>query len=123
AERLRLNAALFDIDTDDEIAVESNAGGRSTFKNVGRTNRRGIELGGNAQLPYGFEAIAAWTQMKARFLDPFTSVAGTPSVPVLVPAGSFLPGVPRSVFYGELRWRHAPSGFTAAVEYLHKSKV
>jgi iron complex outermembrane receptor protein len=31
--------------------------------------------------------------------------------------------VPRSYFYGELSWRHAPSGFRAVLEYLSKSKV
>jgi len=123
AERLRVNAALFDIDTKDEIAIESNAGGRSTFKNVGRTNRRGFELGGSAFLPLGFEAALAWTQLTAKFLDSFTSVANTPSVAVSVPAGSKLPGVPDSVLYAELRWRHAPSGFSAALEYLQKAKV
>ena len=50
-------------------------------------------------------------------------MAGTPAAVVTVPSGSYLPGVPRTVFYGELRWRHAPSGFTAAAEYLHKSQV
>ena len=123
AERLRVNAALFTIDTKDEIAIESNSGGRSTFKNVGRTNRKGIELGGTAFLPLGFEAFMAWTRMEAKFLDRFTSVANTPAVAVTVPAGNALPGVPRAVFYGEVRWRHAPSGFTAALEYLHKSRV
>jgi iron complex outermembrane receptor protein len=123
AERLRLNAAIFDIETKDEIAIATNAGGRSSFKNVGRTSRRGIELGANASLPYGFEVAAAWTRLNARFLDSFTSVAGTPAAVVTVPSGSYLPGVPRTVFYGELRWRHAPSGFTAAAEYLHKSQV
>lgn len=122
-ERLRVNAALFDIGTDDEIAIESNSGGRATFKNVGRTGRKGMELGGTAFLPYGFEAALAWTRLEAKFLDSFTSVANTPAVVVNVPAGSTLPGVPRAVFYGELRWRHAPAGFTAALEFLHKSRV
>jgi iron complex outermembrane receptor protein len=122
-ERLRLNAALFDIDTEDEIAIASNAGGRSTFKNAGRTNRRGVELGATAFLPYGFEAIAAWTRVEAKFLDAFQTVFNTPSQTATVAAGSHLPGVPRTVFYGELRWRHAPSGFTAAAEVLHKSQV
>jgi iron complex outermembrane receptor protein len=123
AERLRVNAAIFDIDTQDEIAIESNSGGRSTFKNVGRTNRRGLELGASAALPWGFEAHLAWTQLNAKFLDSFTSVANTPAVVVTVPAGSKLPGVPSSVLYGELRWRHAPTGFSAALEYLQKSKI
>ncbi len=123
AERLRLNAALFDIATRDEIAIESNAGGRSTFKNAGRTRRGGIELGATASLPLGFEAILAWTRLQAKFLDSFASVAGAPAVAVTVPAGSFLPGVPRSTLYAEVRWRHRPSGFMAALEYQRKSRV
>ncbi len=124
--RLRLNAALFDIATRDEIAIESSAGGRATFKNAGRTRRSGLELGANALLPHGFEAMLAWTRLQAKFLDTFASVAGTPTggtVPVTVPAGSYLPGVPRSTLYAELRWRHAPSGFTTALEFQHKSRV
>ncbi len=121
--RLRVNASLFDIATRDEIAVESNAGGRSTFKNAGRTSRKGIELGGTASLPHGFEAVLAWTRLEAKFLDSFSSVAGTPAAAVTVRAGSALPGVPRSSLYAELRWRHAPSGFTAALEFQHKARV
>ena len=123
ADRLRLNLAVFDIATRDEIAVESNSGGRSTFKNAGRTHRGGVELGASATLPWGFEAALAWTRLQARFLDTFASVAGTPSVPVTVPAGSFLPGVPRSTFYAELRWRYRPAGFLAGVELQRKSRV
>jgi iron complex outermembrane receptor protein len=61
--------------------------------------------------------------MEAKVLDSFTSVAGTPAVAVIVPAGSRLPGVPRATFYGELRWRHAPAGFVAVLEYQHRSRV
>jgi iron complex outermembrane receptor protein len=122
-ERLRVNAAVFDIATKDEIAIESNSGGRATFKNAGRTSRTGIEVGIEAALPHGFDAALGWTRMEAKFLDSFASVAGTPAAAVTVPAGSRLPGVPRSAFYAELKWRHAPSGFTAALEYLHKGRV
>jgi iron complex outermembrane receptor protein len=122
-ERVRVNAALFDIATRNEIAIESNVGGRSTFKNAGRTHRGGFELGASASLPYGFETMLAWTRISARFLDTFSSVANTPAVPVIVAAGSFLPGVPRSTLYAELRWRHAPTGFTTALEYQHKARV
>ena len=122
-ERLRLNAALFDIATKDEIAVESNSGGRATYKNAGRTHRGGLELGATAMLPAGFEAVLAWTRLQARFLDTFASVAGTPAVAVTVPAGSFLPGVPRSTLYAELRWRYQPAGFVAGVDFQRKSRV
>ncbi len=120
---VRVSAALFEIGTRNEIVVESNVGGRATFKNAGRTRRSGFELGGDATLAHGFEAALAWTRLDATFRETFTTVAGLPAVPVTVAAGSFLPGVPRSTFYGELRWRHAPSGFTAALEVQHKGRV
>jgi iron complex outermembrane receptor protein len=48
-------------------------------------------------------------------------VLNTVNTPVAVPAGSLLPGVPKSVLYGELRYRAEP--FYAQVEALHKSRV
>ena len=120
---MRVNAALYDIVTNNEIAIDTNSGGRATYKNVGRTHRGGFELGADARLPLGFEAALAWTRMEAKFLQTFTSVANTPAVPVTVPAGASLPGVPRATLYGELRWRYAPTGFVAVAEYLHKSRV
>src|SRR5262249_46967452 len=120
---LRVNAAVYDITTRDEIAIDTNSGGRATYKNVGRTRRGGFELGADARLPLGFEAALAGTRMEAKFLQTFTSVAHTPAGPVTVPAGAELPGVPRATFYGELRWRYAPAGFVAAAEYVHKSRV
>jgi len=122
-ERLRVNAALFDIATKDEIAIATNSGGRATFKNAGRTHRGGFELAAEAQLPQGFEALLAWTLLEAKFRDSFTTVSGTPATTVTVAAGNYLPGVPRETLYAELRWRHAPTGFTAALEYQHKSRV
>ena len=71
----------------------------------------------------GFDAVLAWTRLQAKFLDTFASVANTPAVAVTVPAGSYLPGVPRSSLYAELRWRHLPSGFTTALEFQHKARV
>ena len=44
AEGHRVDVALFDITTRDEIVVNTNAGGRSTFKNAGKTRRYGAEL-------------------------------------------------------------------------------
>jgi iron complex outermembrane receptor protein len=115
----RVTVAVYDIDTDNEIVVDTNLNGRTTFKNAGRTRRTGVELGADAVLPLGFELVLAWSRLNATFRDSFTS--GTPAV--TVPAGNALPGVPRTYFYGELGWRHAPSGFRAALEAVSKSRV
>lgn len=114
---LRLNAALYDVETHDEIVVDTNVGGRTTYKNAGRTRRSGIELGADATLPHGFDASLAWTVLDTKVLDGYTSSSGN------VAAGNVLPGVPRASLYGALRWRHVPSGFTAVLEAQHRSRI
>jgi len=118
---LRLNAALFDIDTKDEIVVEQNTGGRATFKNAGKTDRRGLELAAETALGGPLEARIAYTFLDATFRDDFSTVAGLPAAPVIVEGGNRLPGVPRNQLFAELRYRGA--GFFASVEALHRSRV
>ncbi len=123
AEGVRVNAALFDIASRDEIVTESSAGGRATFKNAGRTSRRGAEFSLNAALAKDLDAYLAWTWVDARFREAFSTVRGTPAVPVTVGAGNRIPGIARANLYAELRWRHAPSGFSATLEMQRKEKV
>jgi iron complex outermembrane receptor protein len=118
---VRLNAALFKIVNENEIVVDQNMSGRASFKNVGHTDRKGFELGAETLLTGPFEARLAYTYLKAAFREGFTTVLNTLNTPVNVPAGSFLPGVPKSVLYGELRYRAEP--FYAQLEGLHKSRV
>lgn len=115
----RINAALFRIDTRNEIVTNSSSGGRSDFRNASRTQRDGFEMSVESILPAGFETYAAYTWLNARFKGAYS--AGTP--PVTVASGNLLPGVARSVLYGELAWRHQPSGFHAAIEYRASAKV
>jgi iron complex outermembrane receptor protein len=116
---LRVNAALFRIDTDNEIVTNTNVGGRSDFKNASSTRRDGGELSIDARFDYGFETHIAYTSMAAKFTAPFTT--GTPPVPV--PAGRWLPGVPGTVFQGELVWRYPQAGFHTGIEFRHQSRV
>jgi iron complex outermembrane receptor protein len=119
----RLNIALFRIDVKDEIVVNSNAGGRSDFKNADGTRRKGLELGWGQRFAYGFETNVSYTLLNARFKQSFTTVTGTPSQTVRVPAGSKLPGIAGNILFGELVWRHAASGFHAGAEVRHSGKV
>ncbi|OGA17063.1 MAG: hypothetical protein A3I63_08700 [Betaproteobacteria bacterium RIFCSPLOWO2_02_FULL_66_14] len=121
--RMRLNAALFDVLTRDEIVTDRSSGGRTTFRNAGHTGRRGLEIGVESLLEGPFAVRIAYTVLDAVYRDGFVTVAGTPAVGVIVPAGNFLPGVPRGQFYAEARWRHAASGFHASAEWLRKSRV
>jgi iron complex outermembrane receptor protein len=111
----RMSFAVFEVQTKDEIVVDAASGGRTTFKNAGRTQRRGFELGAETlgEGPWG--AQLAYTRLDAVFRDGFTS--GTTSVP----AGNLLPAVPRSQAYAQLRYRRP--AYYAYVEGLRRSRV
>jgi iron complex outermembrane recepter protein len=119
----KFNAALFRIDTKNEIVTNGNNGGRSDFRNASKTQRDGVELSFESVLRMNanasIETYAAYTWLNARFTSAYS--AGTP--PVVVPSGNVLPGVARQVFYGEAIWRYKPLGFHAGVEYRATSKI
>lgn len=117
----RLDLALFKIDTENEITVDSNSGGRSTFRNAGRTQRSGLEFAYSGRLAAGLSAHFAMTAMRAEFRDGFASAAGT------VNAGNSLPGVPNRSAYGELVWRASRadwlSGLQIGGELIHSGRL
>jgi iron complex outermembrane recepter protein len=115
----RVNAALFHIETRDEIVVDVNQGGRTTFKNAGRTERRGFELGAQSALPGPFGAQLAYTYLDATFTEGFSSrVLGST---VTIPPGNALPGVPKSQAYAQLSYRQPR--FYSYLEMLYRAKV
>jgi iron complex outermembrane receptor protein len=115
----RVNAALFAIETRDEIVVDVNQGGRTTFKNAGRTERAGFELAAQSARPGPFGAQFAYTYLDATFKEGFSSrVLGST---VTIPAGNTLPGVPKNQAYGQLSYRQPR--FYTYLEALYRSKV
>jgi iron complex outermembrane receptor protein len=118
---LRLNAALFQIATENEIVVDQNSGGRATFKNVGHTDRKGFELAADTITGGRFDGRVAYTYLQAQYRESFDTVILTAGPQVSVPAGSAIAGVPKTVLYGELRYRAEP--FFAQLEGFHKSRV
>jgi iron complex outermembrane recepter protein len=101
--------------------VDQNSGGRATFKNVGHTDRNGLELGAETITPGPWEARVAFTYLKAVFRESFATLTGTPAAPVTVAAGSMIPGVPRTQLYAELRYRQP--GYFSQAEVLRKARV
>jgi iron complex outermembrane receptor protein len=107
---LALDAAIFQAETRDEIAVQTNAGGRSTFQNVGRTQRRGVELDLRWRITPGWRMQLAATVLDATYRDSFLACAGVPCAAptVPVPAGKRIAGtLPHSAF-AEVVWAPAP---------------
>lgn len=114
---LRLTAALFRIDTQDEIVVDTNVGGRTTYRNAGDTRRNGLELALSGELGGGFSMTLAATWLDARFRDAFAGSGGA------VASGNRIPGLPARSAFAELAWRHPASGFAAAVEGRWASRI
>lgn len=119
----RLDLAVFDITTRNEIVVDTNAGGRTTFKNAGRTTRRGAEFQYLGQMTDSLRATLSLSALRARFADDF--VSGSGATAVNVPAGNRLPGTPERSAFAELAWtpRGAWGGFNAGVEVVHVGKL
>jgi len=113
-----LDTALFRADTRNELAVADNSGGRSSYRNIGRSRRQGIEASLHGELGDGWRIAVGATHLQARFLSAFHT--GTPST--VVPAGTRIPGVPDN--YGSLRIeRGSALGWRMGVEWQGVSAV
>lgn len=62
-----LSLALFQTDTDDEIVVDSSSGGRTTYKNAGKTRRQGAELAWDQRFAGDFRVNASSTSLDATY--------------------------------------------------------
>jgi iron complex outermembrane recepter protein len=107
-----VDAALFAVAVADEIAIATNEGGRSSFRNIGRTTRRGAELALGWQPAGPWRAALTLTALDAQTRDFYLACAGvpctTPTVPV--PPGSQLGGTQKRSGFAELAWRSAAWG-------------
>jgi iron complex outermembrane recepter protein len=115
----RLDAALFLIDTRNEIVVASSSGGRTIYTNAGKTRRTGLELAYSGQLGSDWRAHLAWSTLNARFVDAFNSSSGAQ-----VAAGNRIPGTLDRALFAELAWQpRALPGMTAALELVHQGSM
>ncbi len=116
----RVDLALFGISTSDEIVVDTNQGGRSTFKNAGRTHRRGIEFAHVGQWTPAWRSTLSVTALHARFIDAFQGSDGKP-----VAAGNRLPGTPERSLFAELAWtpQAAWGGFNSGIEWIRTGSL
>jgi iron complex outermembrane receptor protein len=110
---VRLNAAVFQVRTSDELVVDASSGGRTSYRNASATLRQGLELSLEAQLRAGFSATLTATLLRAVYDQAFTGVA----------EGNRLPGVPPSTLFGELAWKDMDDRFGAALETVANGKV
>ncbi len=116
----RIDLAAFAVRTRNEIVIDAATGGRTTFKNAGRTRRSGVEAQWTGALPFDLQAHVAYTWLRAEFAVAFAT--GVP--PVAVASGARLPGVPARQAYAELAWTPAHGhGFSTALELQYVDRL
>lgn len=120
---VRIDLALFRSDTRDELVVATNAGGRASFANAGRSRRQGAELELEAPLGEAMSLQFAWTALDATVREAYLACAGSPcTIPnQAIARGTRLAGVPRSM--GRLRWEGGTGAWRGFTELRHVSSV
>jgi iron complex outermembrane receptor protein len=108
--------ALFRANTDDELAVASNTNGRSTYRNIGRTRRQGVEANWSQPLGESMRLQLAYTWLQATVREGYwvCAASGCAAPDTWVAPGSRLPGVPRQQWFA--RWQWQPGAWQFAVE-------
>jgi len=109
----RIDVALFQVRTSDELVVNASDGGRTSYRNASETLRQGAELSLDSKLGVGFSTRVAATVLKATYEKTFGSVR----------EGARLPGVPRASLFAELAWQSSGEHFIAALESLSAARV
>src|SRR4029453_16513774 len=71
-------ATLFQSQTENEIVLNTNLGGRSTYQNAGRTRRRGGELALSYRFAESLRAQLAYTYVDATYSDSYLTCAAAP---------------------------------------------
>ncbi len=94
----RVDIALFQVDTTDEIVVSRSAFGQSAYTNAPGTRRRGLELGGRTLLSPNWRALLSASVIEAEFTRAYTTNVAS------VAAGNRMPGIPQSFVFSELLW-------------------
>jgi len=110
------DVALFQANTRHELAVFSSSGGRTTYHNIDRARRRGVEAKLELPLSEAWRFETAYTHLDATFRSDFGIPCAPPTQCVVdVPAGTRIPGVPKDFASAALRYR-AGAGWNAGIE-------
>ncbi len=107
-------AALFQTNTDNEIVGDSSSGGRTSYKNAGKTRRQGMELGLDQQFGESWRLKAAWTWLDATYR---TNVCDDASC-----NGNRIPGIARNMGYASFGYQ-PEQGWYAGSDIRYMSDI
>jgi iron complex outermembrane receptor protein len=122
----RLDLAVFQINSTDEIVVAASASGQTSYKNAPGTSRTGFELTGSTLVTPHLAATLSASMLDAQYSQAFKS-GTTP-----IASGNKIPGIPQTSFFSELAWtgqastagaKTAALGPRLAVELVHSGRI
>jgi iron complex outermembrane receptor protein len=110
---VRINAAVFQVKTSDELVVDSASGGRTSYRNASATLRQGLEVSADAEWRRNWHGRLALSVLRAVYDEGFGTVL----------EGSRLPGVPNASLFGEFGWKDNADRYGAALETIANTKM
>ncbi|MFW6744366.1 TonB-dependent receptor family protein [Acinetobacter pittii] len=110
--------AVFQTKTKDDIVSAGNSNGRSTFRNIDKTLREGVEFAWNKKLWRDLTATASYTYLDATFDADIPALGSIAQIP----AGNAIPGIAKNQAYASLAWQ--PShGLYGGIDVQYMDKV
>lgn len=106
------SAAVFHSQTSDEIVSAGGTGGRTTYRNAGKTRRQGVELQADMHLTPKWQVQAAYTYLDATFRQASGDAA----------MGNQLPGLSRQNMFVATSYQLTPA-WKLGLSAQHASKV
>ncbi|RUO23091.1 hypothetical protein CWE08_00095 [Aliidiomarina iranensis] len=94
-QNLRLQSSVFLIDSRNDLVVDQNNDGRTTYRNAAETEREGFEISGRWDFHPNASWQASYTWLNARYGD----------IPGDSASGQRLPGLARSNLFQQWEWR------------------
>jgi iron complex outermembrane receptor protein len=120
---MQAQLAWFETRSDDELAVATSGGGRTTYQNIGSSRRRGAELAVDWNFAHDWRMAFAYSHIDARFTSDFLGCSARCTSPdTLIESGARIPGVPRDDASLALRWQPA-QGWNAGIDASHSGDM
>ena len=129
APRAQLNAAIFNISTEDEIVNRLTSNGKTAFQNSSKTKRNGLELSFNQAVNENWSTQITATWMEIQYTEKFRTY---PTSNTWVAAGNYLPAIPKTQIFANITWLQngkgmKPGSFVpgseVALDIVSRSKV
>ena len=116
--------AVFQANTKDELAVATNSGGRSTYRNIDKTRRQGVEASLSSALSEAWKLQFAYTWLDATVRKGYDTCVGTPCTVAnaRVDAGNKIAAAPENSAYAAINWGRS-SGWNAEFDARYIDKV